>query len=131
MPDAAAAGPALKPYVLVYDGECRVCTRIAGRIREMDRDAMIDVVPFAESRAETRFPWIPAEAFADAMQLVGPGNETWQGAAAVEKLFDLLPRARWLRWVFALPFGRLLADRFYRWFGRNRYRFGCSDHCRP
>jgi predicted DCC family thiol-disulfide oxidoreductase YuxK len=24
---------------------------------------------------------------------------------------------------------RALADRFYRWFARNRYRLGCGSHC--
>jgi predicted DCC family thiol-disulfide oxidoreductase YuxK len=31
--------------------------------------------------------------------------------------------------VFAIPFARTLADRFYRWFARNRYRLGCGEHC--
>jgi len=24
---------------------------------------------------------------------------------------------------------RPLAERFYRWFARNRYRLGCGEHC--
>ena len=24
---------------------------------------------------------------------------------------------------------RPLAERFYRWFARNRYKFGCGEHC--
>ena len=26
-------------------------------------------------------------------------------------------------------FARPLADRFYKWFARNRYKLGCGDHC--
>jgi predicted DCC family thiol-disulfide oxidoreductase YuxK len=31
--------------------------------------------------------------------------------------------------VFSIPFARPLAERFYRWFARNRYRLGCGEHC--
>jgi predicted DCC family thiol-disulfide oxidoreductase YuxK len=24
---------------------------------------------------------------------------------------------------------RTIADRFYRWFAKNRYRMGCGEHC--
>ena len=52
-----------------------------------------------------------------------------QGAAAIEKLLDVLPRGGWIAWVFDIPFVRKLADRLYRWVARNRYRLGCGDHC--
>ena len=32
-------------------------------------------------------------------------------------------------WIFSIPFVRPLAERFYRWFARNRYRLGCGEHC--
>jgi predicted DCC family thiol-disulfide oxidoreductase YuxK len=63
------------------------------------------------------------------VQLIGPGGETWQGSAAIEQLLNILPRGRLIAWVFHLPFVRVLADRFYRWFAKNRYHLGCGDHC--
>ena len=63
------------------------------------------------------------------MQLVGPGGRTWQGAAAIEQILEVLPRGELLGWVFRVPFMGALIDRFYRWFARNRYRFGCGEHC--
>ena len=116
-------------YTLVYDGHCRVCTRIANRLRKWDHRRQIEVVPFQDAGVMARFPWISPPAFADAIQLIGPGGDTWQGSAAVERLMNVLPRARWIAWMFRIPFGRTIADRFYRWFARNRYRLGCSDHC--
>ena len=76
-----------------------------------------------------RFPWIPPRAFSEAMQLIGPGQVTWQGAAAVERLVVVLPRGRWLAWIFKIPFVRVAAEKLYRWFARNRYRLGCGEHC--
>jgi predicted DCC family thiol-disulfide oxidoreductase YuxK len=65
----------------------------------------------------------------DSVQLIGPGGQTWQGAAAVERILDVMPRGRWLTWVFSIPYVRVFAEWFYRWFARNRYRLGCGEHC--
>lgn len=118
-----------RPYTLVYDGMCRVCNRLANVLRKWDRQDDIEIVPSQSSGVMARFPWIPPRAFGEAMQLVGPGGETWQGAAAIEQLLGVLPRGRWIAWVFRVPFVRGLADRLYRWFARNRYRMGCGKHC--
>lgn len=118
-----------RPYTLVYDGNCRVCSRLAKLLRKWDSRRQIEIVPSTAPGVMARFPWIPKAAYAEAIQLVGPGGATWQGAAAIEQLLSFLPRGRWIAWIFDIPFVRALADRFYRWFARNRYRMGCGDHC--
>jgi predicted DCC family thiol-disulfide oxidoreductase YuxK len=40
-----------------------------------------------------------------------------------------MPKGKLVSWVFKLPYARPLAERFYRWFARNRYRLGCGEHC--
>ena len=118
-----------RPYTVVFDGQCRVCSRLARMLGKWDRDREFEVVPSQTPGVQARFPWIPPRAYVDALQLVGPGGRTWQGAAAIEQLLDVLPKGRLLSWIFSIPFMRGLADRFYRWFARNRYRLGCGDHC--
>ena len=125
----AVQGALARAYTLVYDGDCRVCSRIADAIRKWDRQHQIDVVPSQRAGVTERFPWIPARAFSEAIQLVGPGGRTWQGAEATEQLLHILPRGRWIGWIFRVPFARALADRFYRWFARHRYHLGCAEHC--
>ncbi|MET0399089.1 MAG: DUF393 domain-containing protein [Longimicrobiaceae bacterium] len=125
---AAAAG-AGRPYTVVYDGVCKVCNRLVALLRKWDTRGMLEIIPFQNTTVLDRFPWIPAEEYARAMQLVGPGGRTWQGAAAIEQLLEVLPRGGLLGWVFRVPFMGALIDRFYRWFARNRYRFGCGEHC--
>jgi predicted DCC family thiol-disulfide oxidoreductase YuxK len=64
------------------------------------------------------------------VQVVQNSNgKTWQGAAALEELLKILPKGRALSWLFKIPLVRPLVDLFYRWFARNRYRFGCGEHC--
>lgn len=128
MTEAAAAASG-RPYTLVFDGMCKVCNRLAKLLRTWDRRREIEVVPSQAPGVTARFPWIPARAFTQAIQLVGPDGETWQGAAAIEALLGILPRGRLISWIFSIPYVRVLADKFYRWFARNRYRMGCGDHC--
>jgi len=126
--DEASAGLG-RPYTLVYDGMCRMCTRLSNVLTKWDGRRQIEVVPSQATGVMARFPWIPARAYSEAIQLVGPGGETWQGAAAIEQLLNVLPRGRWISWVFRIPYVRALADRIYRWVARNRYHLGCGEHC--
>lgn len=116
---------------MVYDGHCGVCNRIVAALEQWDRRGELEILPSQTPGLGARFPWIPERAFADSMQVVrARDGKTWSGAAAVEQLLDVLPRGRWLAWTLRLPFIRELADRFYRWFARNRYQLGCGEHCR-
>ena len=116
-------------YTVVYDGMCKVCTRLAKILRKWDRPHRLEVVSSQTPGVMARFPWIPPRAFAEALQMVGRDGTTWSGAAAIEQLLDVLPRGRLISWVFRIPFVRRFADKFYRWFARNRYRLGCGEHC--
>ncbi len=118
-----------RPYTCVYDGMCKVCTRLSSVLRKWDRHHVLEVVPSQASGVMARFPWIPAHAYVEALQLIGPGGQTWSGAAAIEQLLEILPRGKFVSWIFKLPFARRLADRFYKWFARNRYKLGCGEHC--
>jgi predicted DCC family thiol-disulfide oxidoreductase YuxK len=120
----------VRRFTVVYDGTCEVCTRFSKVLRKWDRQGAIDIVPSQTPGLMARFPWIPASGYAESLQLIGPHGETWQGAAAIEELLHVLPRGRAARWIFRLPFARHFADRFYKWFARNRYHMGCGLHCR-
>jgi predicted DCC family thiol-disulfide oxidoreductase YuxK len=127
--DAAATQGLGRAYTVVFDGDCKVCTRLSKVLRNWDRGRELEVVSSQQPGVMARFPWIPARAYADALQLIAADGTTWQGAAAIEQLLTALPRGRLISWVFKVPFVRTLADRFYRWFARNRYRLGCGSHC--
>ena len=125
-----AASPGLgRQFTVVFDGDCRVCTRLSNVLRQWDGGRALEVVSSQQQGVMARFPWIPPRAYAEALQLVAADGTTWQGSAAVEQLLHLLPRGRLVAWLFKVPYVRVLADRFYRWFARNRYRLGCGSHC--
>ena len=126
----AVPSPGLgRPYTVVYDGNCKVCNRLVKLLRRWDRRQEIEIVPSQATGVMARFPWIPARAYAEALQMIGPGGETWAGARAIEQILLVVPKGGAIAWLFKVPYVRVLADRFYRWFARNRYRMGCGEHC--
>lgn len=118
-----------RDYTVVYDGSCNVCSRIVSVLERKDRDERLEIIPSGEVEVARRFPWIPPSAYAESLQVIRTAdNRTWQGAAAVEQLLDVLPKGRFISWIFSIPFARPLAEKLYRAFARNRYRLGCKLH---
>jgi predicted DCC family thiol-disulfide oxidoreductase YuxK len=107
-----------------------VCKKLVAVLKKWDRRHELEILPSQTPGLHARFPWIPARAYLESIQVVDHHDETtWQGAAAIEHLIDALPKGRLITWIFSIPFVRPLAERFYRWFARNRYRLGCGEHC--
>ena len=142
LPDATAAGASGvnrdkitsgspgRPYTVVYDGSCNICNRLVVILINWDRNGDLEILPSETPGLAARYPWIPAEAYLESMQFIeNQSGQTWQGAAALEHIIDALPKGRVITWMFSIPFVRPLAETFYRWFARNRYRLGCSEHC--
>lgn len=121
--------PGSAPWTVVYDGECSVCIRSVNFLRDHDRDARFELVAYQSEGVAARFPDISESEFRESVQLIGPDDERWEGADAVEKIFELVPRVRPLAWLFRIPLARPIARLAYRLFARHRGRFGCGDHC--
>ena len=126
---ALSVGSPDRRYTIVYDGACKVCQGLVRRLVKWDRDRVFEIVPSQAPGVHARFPWIPDRAYAQSVQLIRRDGRTWQGAAALEEIIDQLPKGKLITWVFSIPFVRPLAEWFYRWFARNRYRLGCGEHC--
>jgi len=117
-------------YTVVYDGSCRGCGKIVRGLANWDRNKQLEIIPSQTPGLDARFPWILANEYSQSLQLIRTlDGTTWQGAASIEQLLDVLPKGKFVSWIFSIPFVRPLGEKFYRWFARNRYRLGCSDHC--
>ena len=122
-PDGSCVG------VIGDDGTCKVCGRLVKVLHAWDKNHILEVVPSQAPGVMARYPWIPPRAFAEALQMVGRNGETWSGAAAIEQILNVLPKGKLISWFFKIPYMRVIADKFYRWFARNRYHLGCGEHC--
>lgn len=129
--DMRHAGPASggRPWTLVYDGSCNVCGRLVRRVQRWDSRHVIQAIASQNDTVATRFPWISRESFDESMYVIAADGRTWSGAAAAKQLLGILPFGWLLGWLWGLPTFGALADRGYRIFARNRYRFGCAEHC--
>lgn len=128
--DAPTSGSPGRTYTVVYDGSCNVCKKLVRVLTKWDKHGDLEILPSQTVGLAARFPWIPAGAYLESVQVIdNRTGMTWQGAAAIEQLLDALPRAKFITWIFSIPFVRPLAERFYRWFARNRYHLGCGQHC--
>jgi len=125
-----SAGSPGRPYTMVYDGHCNVCKRLVGIVERRDHRGELEILPADTPGLHGRFPWIPARAYVESVQVIeNRDGTTHQGAAAVERVLDILPKGGHISWIFSIPFARPLAEKFYRWFARNRYQLGCGEHC--
>lgn len=116
-------------HVLIFDGACPMCVRWMGRVRHWDENDAFEYVPLQDPDVPERFPDLDREAMEREMHLVGCHGEVWTGAAAVERILEILPKGRWVSWLFKLPFARPIADRVYRKVAENRSQLGCGAHC--
>lgn len=126
----APIGDPGRRYTVIYDGHCKVCGRLVKMLTKWDRGHDLEIIPSQTPEVHARFPWIPARSYVESVQVIrNSDGRTWQAAAAIEELLNVLPRGWLISWLFRIPFVRPLADRFYRWFARHRYRLGCGEHC--
>ena len=128
--DAPTSGSPGRDFTVVYDGFCNVCKKLVGVLSRWDKHGELEILSSQTPGIAARFPWIPASAYLESVQVIEtPTGTTWQGAAAIERLIDVLPKGKLITWIFSIPFARPLAEKFYRWFARNRYHLGCGQHC--
>ena len=127
---SSTTGDPVRPYTVIYDGDCKVCSRMVKLLTKWDKKEILEIIPSQAAGVHARFPWIPNRAYMESVQVIrNSDGKTWQAAAALEELTNVMPKGWLFSWLFRIPFVRPIVDRFYRWFARNRYRLGCGDHC--
>lgn len=114
---------------LLHDGTCALCARLVATVRAWDRAGTIECLVYQDESVRCRFPDLAPVDLARELHLVEPDGRVTRGAAAIERLLQLLPHGGALAWVFRLPFAGALAERVYAAVARNRHRLGCGDHC--
>ena len=106
--------------VLLFDGTCGPCTRVADFVRHRDRAGRILVLPNQAPGTLGRYGVTRAEADRSAW-LIEPGGRRLEGAAAITRALEALGGG-WR--LLAVP-GRVRAvasaeEVAYRWVARNR-----------
>jgi predicted DCC family thiol-disulfide oxidoreductase YuxK len=103
--------------VLIFDGECSICRAWVEYWKQLTDGVLY--IPYQE--IGDRFPDIPRQEFAVAVQLVLPSGEAFSGAHAVFHLLALVPGKSSLLWLYEhVPGFARVADAAYDWIARHR-----------
>jgi predicted DCC family thiol-disulfide oxidoreductase YuxK len=108
------------PVILVYDGECEFCTRLAGWVRRRDRRGRIEIRPNQEAGLIERLGLSPEEV-GRAAWVVEPGGAKFEGAAGINRvLLELGGGWVGLSSLYRVPPLRWVEDRYYARVARRR-----------
>ncbi len=112
---------------VLYDADCRFCTRLAGRFRPLLVRRHLELLPLQTPWVRARLGLTDPRLLAE-MRLLLPDGTHFGGADA---LIEISRRYRWtwpLRQMARLPAMKDLLRGGYRWIARRR---NCTDHvCR-
>ena len=113
------------PLTVLYDGDCPVCTRIAGRLAGLDTAGRLRLVPHqvaARDRPEVQRLAVERD-LARALHVVDAGGTWASGGEAVLRAFEEVPALRPLAGLGRLPIVEALVEPAYQLFARYRGRF--------
>lgn len=104
--------------LVLYDGDCGICTWLAGWVVRRDRDARLEVVAYQECPAPPMTKELEA-ACAQALHVIAPAGRAVRGAQAVTEVVRALGYRRTaavlgtapVSWVFAGGYRLVAANR--------------------
>lgn len=108
--------------IVIFDGDCGICTAVAEWLMSQDRDRRLIVKPYQFVDLPTIHPELNKTTASKAVQFV-VGDKRHAGARAMFEALRRLPGI-WgvIGAVWAFPPLALLAEPFYRAFAANRTR---------
>lgn len=114
-----------QPCLLIYDANCRLCVATKERLGRAGMGlpgSGVRMIPYESQEAASVLgaqyrPGPPSMAY-----LISPAGGVSQGVDAFLPLMHGLPGGKFVRWMLKGPIARSLAERFYRWIARHRYR---------
>lgn len=118
----SAATPASSRWLLLYDGDCRLCVGGSDRLVSLARPGLIELVNLRDRAALARHPAIPPDVDFSALRLVTPDGRMTSGAEAIALVLGTRRWWRLITWLYWVPGLRQLTDATYRWVARNRFR---------
>ncbi len=122
--------PGAAPYVLLYDGECRICALLARWVKRLDRGGHIRIRPIQE--APELLSGIPPTKVLDAMHVGRPDGGVASGGDALPALAAGLGSAPELeRLLRASPGAMRASRRSYELLVHVRGRLICRPSSAP
>jgi predicted DCC family thiol-disulfide oxidoreductase YuxK len=116
-------------YIVVYDGQCRICRRGRQMIERLGPTTPVRFVDANDRRALAQYPEAAGADVRGQMHVVDPAGQVTGGYDALVALAPVLPVVAWARGVLGWGPVRAVGRRAYRWLAANRYRLGGQVSC--
>jgi predicted DCC family thiol-disulfide oxidoreductase YuxK len=120
----------LAELTVLYDGACNLCRASVARVRRMDSRSRIELLDLRDTSVAARFPQVNIDEAMRLMQAVDPRGRVYSGADAWARIGQALPGWKLVAWLLLVPGIHFIAQHFYAWIARNRYRWNrelCED----
>lgn len=117
------------PYVVLYDGHCRICTAGAHRLESLARPGAVWLRDFQAPGVLEAYPQLTHEDCMRAMQVLTLDGRVYEGAEAIARVLETRPLMGVVAKLYFVPGVRQAADALYRWVARNRYRLRGRESC--
>lgn len=111
--------------VLIYDGRCRLCTTVKGKLEKQRTEiagAPVRMIAYESDEARRLLGTSYSPGLPDVALLVGPDGETRRGLDAFLPFLKSFKGGETVRRVISYPCTRRLALFLYRVMARNRYQ---------
>lgn len=120
-------------HVVLYDGECSLCTFQMRVLTWLDWCHVIRLVPISDPLAAQIAPQLTPEALSEAIHCVALDGRIYRGARCIRFVGLRLPLLVPLALILWFPGVIWVAERLYQWVSRNRHLlsrfFGCQGAC--
>jgi predicted DCC family thiol-disulfide oxidoreductase YuxK len=110
------------PITVLYDGDCRFCTRSARQIEKRFGRPNVSLRNFQEPGALDPYPGVTHDACMEKLHMVTSAGRVFAGAEAFARLVATVPVLGLLAWLYYVPGLRQVADFTYSVVARHRYR---------
>lgn len=135
-PDAHTVGvtESRTKHVVLYDGECPLCTFQMRLITWLDWFHVVSLIPINHPAAAGLAPHLTQEQLLEAVHCVTPAGRVYRGARCFRFLGLRIPLLLPLGLVLWIPGVIWIAEKVYAWVSRHRHLlsrlFGCKEACR-
>ena len=130
---AGNMNPPPPKHVVLYDGDCSLCTFQMRVITWLDWFNTVTLMPIADPRATEVAPGIPREDLMEAIHCVAKSGKIYRGARCIRFIGMRMPLAVPFALLLWIPGIIYLAEFVYRRISRNRHLlgklFGCKSAC--
>jgi predicted DCC family thiol-disulfide oxidoreductase YuxK len=120
---------AATPYLVFYDGLCRICRRGRQVIERLGPRAPVRFIDVNDPAQMAPYREMASVNVRGQMYVVDPEGRIGGGYDALVALAPILPAFGWLSGVLGAKSVRAIGRRAYRWLADNRYRLGGESSC--